>query len=70
MTATTITYVHCDGCGDTNPDLGDSGDTATEQRQAFRLEGWRTGLPGGKDYCRWCWAWVRSSHQGRISHQV
>lgn len=37
----------CDGCSI----VGDGAKTAEKARQDLRDRGWKTGMPGGKDFC-------------------
>jgi hypothetical protein len=54
VSVSTITYVHCDGCGDPIDDGAQPGDTAADQRADARLDGWAVSLPGGRDLCPDC----------------
>lgn len=62
VSGTTITYLHCDGCGEafdvapgaTSRVAGTECDTLSEQRDRARVEGWRVRLSGGRDVCGGC----------------
>jgi len=47
-----IRSINCDGCATW---IGEELGRASEVRALARRHGWRTDLPGGKDYCPACW---------------
>jgi len=51
MSLTRIVDVICNECGQM---LDQSCYTGSEARAAARFDGWRTGLPGGRDLCPDC----------------
>jgi hypothetical protein len=54
MSAVQHTTIFCDGTRAEGRACGNwvIGDDAKDARRDARRSGWRTGLPGGKDYCR------------------